>query len=96
MTKPVILEVVNLIKEELESLTNRSRSIPAVLQCLFAIRFFASGQLQFDTGDLVGLSQPSVSRIVKREALALATKAVAFIKFPQEQERQSSNQGRFL
>ena len=90
MTREVLLEVVELIKDDLEHPTKRSQSIPALLQCSCAIRFFATGQLQDDSGDIFGFHQSTVSRIVKRVAAALSAKAMDLIMFPitvQEQRR---------
>ena len=78
MPRNVFLEVVDLVKHDLEPPTKRSESIyiPALIQC--ALRFFASGQLQEDSGDIFGFSQPTVSRIVKR----VAANAYMLVKGP--------------
>ena len=92
MTRPVLLEVIDLLEDEIAPDTLRSHAIPASLQVCVALRFFATGSLQLDNGDMAsGLSQPTISRIVTRVAAALEGKARQFITFPRtadEQERE--------
>lgn len=88
MPRHVLLEVIDLIKDDLEPPTSRSQSIPASLQCLCALRFFATGQLQDDSADVFGFSQPTISKIVKSVAAALASKAKDVIRFPKSVARQ--------
>ncbi|XP_064630742.1 putative nuclease HARBI1 [Lineus longissimus] len=92
MTRPVLLEVIDLLQDDIAPYTLRSHAVPATLQVCVALRYFATGSLQLDNGDMSnGLSQPTISRIITRVATALQGKAKHFITFPRtaaEQERQ--------
>ena len=58
------------------------------------LRFFATGSFQIVTGDLEGLSQTSVSVIIKEVSEILALKRKDFIKFPKtDEEITAENQG---
>ena len=96
MPRHVILEVINLIETEIEHPTQRSHAIPASLQVLCALRYYATGNFQFVSGDLTGISQASVSRIVTRVSAALANKRQELIKFPRLQRDQQTVKEGFL
>ncbi|XP_062580461.1 putative nuclease HARBI1 [Saccostrea cucullata] len=67
MPRWCILELIDTLSNDLEPPTMRSHSIPASLQVI---------------GDISGISQPSVSRIVKKTSKILAQKVGNYIKFP--------------
>lgn len=78
------LEDIDLVKDDLESLTRTPNRIP-VYSCTFAtcaIGFFVSGQMLFDSTELGGFGQPTVSRIVER----VASNSKEFVKFPETQK----------
>ena len=52
---------------------------PPILQIAATLRFYATGHFQITDGDLFGLSQPSVYRIIKRVTQAIASKKNHFI-----------------
>ncbi|XP_064641948.1 putative nuclease HARBI1 [Lineus longissimus] len=91
MTRPVLLEIIDLLAGEIAPATMRSRAVPATLQVCVALRFFATS-FQLVNGDMAsGLSQPTISRIVTRVSSALEAKVQQFIVFPRtaaEQERE--------
>ena len=83
MTRPILLEVIDLVEEDIAPDTSRSHAVPASLQVCVALGFFATGSYQLSNGDMAsGLSQPTISRVVTRVAAALQSKARQFIKFP--------------
>ncbi|XP_064646160.1 putative nuclease HARBI1 [Lineus longissimus] len=82
MPRPVLMQVVDLLHEDVAHPTSRSHAVPASLQVLSAIRYYATGTFQLVDGDTVNLSQPTISRIVTRVTDALASRARDFIKFP--------------
>ncbi|CAC5402133.1 HARBI1 [Mytilus coruscus] len=82
MPREAILNIVDILTDDLEPKTMRSHSVLASLQVLTALRYYATGSFQQVVGDLVGLSQPTISRIVSRTSRALAAKVADFIKFP--------------
>lgn len=82
MSRNMIFELTDLLREDIEPRTGRSHSIPALHQVMCALRYYGTGNFQKVSGDLLGMSQPSVSRIVHRVSNALCRKAPDVIKFP--------------
>ena len=75
--------IVNLVKEEISPNTRRSYSLSASTQVLLTLRFLASRSFLEVIGDTFhSVDKSTVSRVVRRITLALAAKAVDFIKFP--------------
>lgn len=89
MPRHVLMEVIDLIRDRVEHPTNRSHAIPAVLQVLCAMRYYATGSFQLVTGDLGNISQPSVSRIIRRVSSALHGVSARIIRFPLDQAGQN-------
>jgi hypothetical protein len=56
-----------------------------------ALRFYATNDIQQVDGDLVGISQASVSRIVKRVTIAICHLRPDFINFPNEFQQIKQN-----
>ena len=52
------------------------------MQLAVALRFFATGHFQTTDGDLIGVLQPSVCRIIHKVSAAIARRRRRFIKFP--------------
>ncbi|XP_064120441.1 putative nuclease HARBI1 [Macrobrachium nipponense] len=63
--------------------TSRSHAIPTHTQVLVMLRFLASGTFQNVIGDVTGMSQASVSRIISQVTDVLYNKARTEIKRPQ-------------
>lgn len=82
LPRRAILFLADLLKDDLQRNTRRSSPIPVALQIMVALRFFASGTFQMVLGGTVGVSQSSVSRIVRDVSNALGRRAGQFIKFP--------------
>ena len=83
VTRPVLLEVIDLVDDDIAPYTRRSRAVPTSLQVCVALRFLATGTYQLGNGDMAfGLSQPTVSRIITRVTTALRKKAQQIISFP--------------
>ena len=59
-----ILEMVDVLSDHIGPWTERSHTIPATLQVLIALQYYASGSMQLVVADMVGVSQPTVSRVV--------------------------------
>ena len=74
LSKPVVKELVELVRQPLERATRRGHAIPVDLQVLAALRYYDTGSFQDVIGELngIGLSQPSMSRIVRRVSVAIA------------------------
>ncbi|CAK1589161.1 unnamed protein product [Parnassius mnemosyne] len=85
--KETVLNVLMpLISHNLEKLTKRGLPIPPVYQLLIALRFYASASFQIISGDLISVSQPTVSRIVKRVSYLISLQIKRYIKFPENSE----------
>jgi hypothetical protein len=88
MPRQCIMQIIDLIFEDIEPSTLRFHAIPATLQTLCALRYYATGNFQTVSGDVIGISQPSVSRIVDRVTRAICRKAPQIIKFPRTEDEQ--------
>ena len=89
-----ILDLCDLLKEDLERPTRRSKSLSVSTQVFCALRYFAVGSFQQVVGDLHGVSKPSVSRAVHLVAAPLCRHVAEYIKFPQHQnEKRSTKEG---
>ena len=57
------LEIIDIVEEDISPATGRSHAIPAALQVMRTLRY-ATGNFQPVGGDIISISQPSVSRTV--------------------------------
>lgn len=85
-SKETVVDIYHMISTDLDITSKRGIPLPPMLQLLICLRFFACGSFQSVTGDLFNVSQPSVSRVVKRVARAIASLRNRYIKFPGRQE----------
>uniref|UniRef100_A0A3B3XW40 Putative nuclease HARBI1 n=1 Tax=Poecilia mexicana TaxID=48701 RepID=A0A3B3XW40_9TELE len=69
------------IRQTLSRRTLRSRAISPEVQVLAALGFYTSGSFQTSMGDIIGISQASMSRCVTNVTKALVEKAPQFITF---------------
>ncbi|XP_033763351.1 putative nuclease HARBI1 [Pecten maximus] len=77
-----IVYIVGLVADSITHRTLRSVSLPPLLQVLICLRFLATGAFQQLIGDSVKISQPTVSRVVRRVVGALARRIRNFVTFP--------------
>ncbi|XP_033728123.1 putative nuclease HARBI1 [Pecten maximus] len=77
-----IVYIVGLVADSISHGTLRSVSLPPLLQVLICLRFLATGSFQQLIGDSVKISQPTVSRVVRRVVGALARSIRNFVTFP--------------
>ncbi|XP_059056618.1 putative nuclease HARBI1 [Achroia grisella] len=80
-TKRFGLKIVEIIHESIVQ-DPRGCPISPELQVVCALRNWARHEIQDDTADLYGISQPVVSKICKKVAGALASVSSRFIKMP--------------
>ena len=78
--------IVDLVRDVIEPDTLRNNSLNAEIQVLMTLRFYARGLFQDVTGELSGVSQPTVSRVVNRVSHALARLRRRFIYMPRRAE----------
>ena len=74
--------IMELIGAEVAHRTGRSRAIPAEIQVLCSLRYFASTVFQMDAADRFNMAQSSVSRCVARVTESLAGKLTDVVHFP--------------
>jgi hypothetical protein len=60
------LRIMDMIGNDLEPNQKKMMSVLLLTQLLITLRFFATGVFQQMDGDLFGISQATISRIVKR------------------------------
>lgn len=80
-----IIDIVNDLRPEIE-VQKRSYTVPAHMQVMVALRFFATGTFQSVVGDTVGISQPTISRIIHRVSRALVGQMPAWVYLPSQEE----------
>ncbi|MGH0167605.1 UNVERIFIED_CONTAM: hypothetical protein FKN15_053095 [Acipenser sinensis] len=90
-----VLTLVEMLKDDLEPATNRSHSIPAIIQVCVAIRFYATGSFLNVVGDFTGIHKSSASRIVHRVSQSLKRKLNHFITFSTDPSKLRKLKGRF-
>ncbi|CAG2192787.1 HARBI1 [Mytilus edulis] len=95
MPRIKILEVVDLIRKDIESPTSRSHAIPAILQVLVSLRYYAKGDFYSEVGDLHGISKASVSRCITRVSKAIVSE-MDNIKFPSTEAEMNVAKGDFI
>ncbi|KAH7954246.1 hypothetical protein HPB49_016834 [Dermacentor silvarum] len=70
----------------------RGLPVPPLLQLLITLRFYGAGTFQIVTGDLVNVSQPTVSRVTERASTMIARSLFpALVKFPSASESLRTN-----
>eukprot|EP00745_Piridium_sociabile_P040213 TRINITY_DN76783_c0_g1_i1.p1 TRINITY_DN76783_c0_g1~~TRINITY_DN76783_c0_g1_i1.p1 ORF type:complete len:157 (+),score=10.77 TRINITY_DN76783_c0_g1_i1:254-724(+) len=82
-----ILDLTNLIEHDI-TLTNRKGTLTPLLQVLVTLRYYASSSFQDVCGELIGIDQSTVSRVVSRVTDALCRRAREEIQLP-DQRRQA-------
>ncbi|XP_046399986.1 putative nuclease HARBI1 [Ischnura elegans] len=69
-----------------ERLSNRGLPIPDILKLLIALRFYATGSFQLVCGDLAGVTQGTVCKIIKSISNDLVAVLPRHMKFPSSDE----------
>ena len=64
------------------SMSLRGRSVPGSLRVRITLRFLASGTFHHETGDLCGVSEATVGRVVHNVCSAICELRNLYIKFP--------------
>jgi hypothetical protein len=78
--------ITNLISEEIAPKANQGGACAAQTSVLATLGYMASPAFQMQIGDILGLSQQTVSRCVRKVTLALQGRAGQFIYFPRNEE----------
>ena len=75
--------IVELLSDEIAPSTRRNHSLSATEQVLVTLRFLATGSFLEVIGDtFLSYDKSTVSRVVRRVTLALASKVNDFVKIP--------------
>uniref|UniRef100_A0A9J8CWU3 Putative nuclease HARBI1 n=1 Tax=Cyprinus carpio carpio TaxID=630221 RepID=A0A9J8CWU3_CYPCA len=88
--KNVLLALCRDLGPVLERETNRTKAIPVHIQLLSTLGFLATGTFQREVGDICGISQPSVSRIMPAVLDAIISLAPTYIQFPYRNPQQAT------
>ncbi|KAK3868984.1 hypothetical protein Pcinc_025667 [Petrolisthes cinctipes] len=90
--------VTDMLRGALESATSRSMAISPELKVIITLNYLATGKMQQCSGDDLGLSQPSISRVIKQTVEALASPAITtrIIKFPRARIDIQRTQNEFM
>lgn len=75
--------LLDMIYPAISAHNDRGKPIPADIQLLLTLRFYATGTFQLACADLTYISQPSASRIIKRVSEAIARLKNNYISFPE-------------
>ncbi|XP_031354451.1 putative nuclease HARBI1 [Photinus pyralis] len=87
MRKATAERIIQMIEGQIAPfINNRGSPISATVQFLATVRYLAKGAYGVDIADQHGLSQPSLSNIIKRVSQALAAHRHRFINFPTAEE----------
>ncbi|GFO47177.1 low quality protein: putative nuclease harbi1 [Plakobranchus ocellatus] len=77
-----ILSIIALIHDVINYENQRGLALSSSLQVLIALRFYATGGFQDVIGELVGVTQVTVSRTLRRVTNALYQQVGSFIRMP--------------
>lgn len=83
--RPTIIYIVELVAAELQHPTNRSFSLPLLLQVLLFLQFVASGCFHQVVGDVLHVSKATAGRAIRKVGDALVRFVARFIRFPSGQ-----------
>ena len=71
--------ITNVVRDDIESMTNFGRPIPVKIKVMATLRYLGSSSLQLSVADTLGMSQSSVSRCVHRVRSSLYSKVDDYI-----------------
>lgn len=81
-TSPSITYIHNLIRQDIQNITNRGRPLSSTQILCVALRFFANGSFLYNIGDAENISKATVCRAVRKVSLALKRRINSFVVFP--------------
>lgn len=87
MSKENATEIIGLLQPKLSGDLVRGTPISPSLQILITLRFLACGTFHRETGDLCGVGESTVCKIVHRVCSAICELKKDFIKFPNAAEQ---------
>ncbi|XP_069584666.1 putative nuclease HARBI1 [Ranitomeya imitator] len=84
LTKRTIIDLYELIRVDIDPLTQRSHAIPGIVKLLNCLHFFSSGSFQTKASSIGGVSQSTFSRFLVPVIQALKKHVHTFICFPSD------------
>ncbi len=82
MHKVNAVEIISLLEPRLSSVTQRGQPVPVFLQVLITLRFLACGAFHRETGNLCGVGEPTVCKVIHRVCRAICELRPYYINFP--------------
>ncbi len=82
LRKDSVISLLDQLGGALEPKQERKCNVPAYMQLLVGLRFFATGSFLRADGDLFGIHECTVSRIIKRVSGTIASLKGMYINFP--------------
>ncbi|XP_056419657.1 putative nuclease HARBI1 isoform X1 [Hyla sarda] len=82
LTKRSIIDLYELIRVDIDPLTQRSHAIPGIVKLLNCLHFFSTGSFQTKASAIGGVSQSTFSRFLVPVIQALKKHVHTFIYFP--------------
>ena len=94
ISKATFRWLADCLEPDLLPKTQRNHALNPQQQLSVALRFYARASFQMDTGDVCGVSQSTVSRVVHRVSEAICARRGLFIHFPNTpEERRTATEG---
>ena len=81
-----ILGIVDEIQDDIKYPATRQGSLPAVLQLLITLRFYATGCFQNTVGEMIGIIQPTASRTIHQVTNAIRQHMDLWVHLPTQHE----------
>lgn len=84
------------LRHDLRRKTARGHALSVESQVLTALRYFGSGSFQLVTGDIIGISQPSVSKCITAVSKSICRRLCdQFIRLPSPEEAEDQKRAFF-
>ncbi len=87
--KDILIDLCRDLQPMLERETKRTKAIPVHIQLLSTLGFLATGTFQREIGDICGILQPTLSRIMPAVLDAIISLAPTYIQFPYRHHQQA-------
>lgn len=81
-----IIDLVDVVQGDIDRAFTRLGSLPALLQVMVALRFYACGCFQIVVGDIFGIDKSTVSRVIERVSRALSSRINEYVRLPRRNE----------
>ncbi|XP_067204480.1 putative nuclease HARBI1 [Linepithema humile] len=91
----VLFGIFPLIEQGLAKINNRGLPISPIIQLLICLRFYSTASFQLVLGDIITISQPTMSRIVFKVSIILVSYINRYIKMPSSEKSYFENKRLF-